>query len=136
MTHKVMLADDEEGILALVAATLGDDGNYQLILARDGDEALRVARQEQPALLFLDVLMPARNGYEVCRLLKSDPATASMKIVMLTALAQDSAKQKALEAGADDYLTKPFSPTTLLEKVEAFRRMDQENTETNQITRV
>ena len=119
VTNKVMLADDEGGVLALVAATLGGGGRYEFLLASDGDEALRVAQQEKPNLLLLDILMPGRDGYEVCRVLKSDPATAPIKVIMLTALAQESDRQRALEAGADDYFTKPFSPTALLERVEA-----------------
>lgn len=117
MAKKVMLADNEEGIRALVSAILGDRTQYQVLLATDGDEALRIARREKPDLLFLDVLMPCLDGYEVCRALKEDADTSHIKIIMLTALAQESVEGKAIAAGADGYLTKPFSPTTLLEKV-------------------
>lgn len=120
MTSKVLLADDEEGILVLVEATLRNEKRYSILLARDGEETLRIARQEKPDLIFLDIMMPKMSGYEVCQALKGDPATAHTMIVMLTALAQDSERQAALEAGADDYLTKPFSPTALLQKVEQF----------------
>lgn len=118
MTKKVMLADDEERVLALVAATLEDESRYQLLLARDGAEAIDVARREKPDLLFLDILMPKFDGYEVCQALKENPDTARIKIVMLTALSQDFERKKAEMAGADGYFTKPFSPTALLEKVE------------------
>jgi two-component system phosphate regulon response regulator PhoB len=117
MTKKVMLADDEEGVRILVAAILGSEGPYELILARDGEEALQMAQQEKPDLLFLDVLMPKLDGYEVCRALKGDGDTASIKIIMLSALAQESDRQRALEMGADDYITKPFSPAAFLGKV-------------------
>ena len=118
MEKKVMIADDEEELLALMLATLEGGEGFKVLLARDGAEALEMARREKPDLLFLDIMMPKLNGYEVCRELKKDPATASLTIIMLTALAQDSERAKAMEAGADDYFTKPFSPTALLNKVE------------------
>ena len=104
--------------MRLVAATLSNDDRYQLLLARDGQEAVEVARRELPALVFLDVSMPKTNGYQVCRTLKTDPATAHIKVVMLTSLAQEADRELAREAGADDYFTKPFSPTALIEKVD------------------
>ena len=118
MVKKILLADDEEGILELLSATLGNDNRYILLLARDGEEALRVARREKPDLLFLDILMPKMNGYQVCQALKEDPSTAQTRVIMLTALAQQSYQQRAIEVGANDYFTKPFSPTALLNKVE------------------
>ncbi|MFQ5872431.1 MAG: two-component system response regulator [Dehalococcoidia bacterium] len=117
MTVSVMLADDEEEILALLSATLGHSGRYRLLMAREGKEALDIARKEKPDLLFLDIMMPKKDGYEVCRALKSDPATSAIKVIMLTGLAQEADRSKAMEAGADGYFTKPFSPTALLEKV-------------------
>ena len=118
MARKVLLADDEEDILLLVSATLGGDDRYTLALARDGEEALRRAQEEKPDLVFLDVMMPKMDGFEVCRRLKSDKATAQVKVVMLTALAQELDEEKARAAGADYYFSKPFSPTALLDKVE------------------
>ena len=118
MAKKVLLAGDEEDILMLVSATLGGDERYDLILARDGEEALNSARQDMPDLIFLDVMMPKMDGFEVCGKLKSDPTTSGIKIVMLTAMAQEMDKEKADAAGADYYFTKPFSPTALMNKVE------------------
>ncbi len=118
MTRKVLLADDEEGILALVVATLKNEDRYHLLVARDGQEALMIARQQKPDLAMLDILMPRMDGDEVCRALKDDPATAQTTVVLLTALDPEVAWRRGLEASADDYLTKPFSPTALLEKVE------------------
>ena len=118
MTKKVLLADDEEDILVLVSATLGGDDRYSLVLARDGEEALQRAREEKPDLILLDVMMPKMDGFEVCSVLKSESDTKHVKIVMLTAMAQELDKQKAEQAGADFYFTKPFSPTALLNKVE------------------
>ncbi|MBI4201418.1 MAG: response regulator [Chloroflexi bacterium] len=115
---KVLIVDDEEGVLALLTATLGSDARYELLLAKDGEQALGIARLFKPDLVFLDILMPNKDGYQVCRELKADPSTASIRVIMLTAMAQDSDKRKALEAGAEEYFTKPFSPTVLLERVE------------------
>ena len=118
MTKKIMIVDDEEPIVKLLQATLGEDDRYHLLVARDGEEALTLARREKPDLVFLDMLIPKMDGIEVCRALRADPATAHMKIVMLTALAQERDLQEAMKAGADDYVTKPFSPTLVLKKVQ------------------
>ncbi len=118
MTKKILLVDDEEAILALVSATLDGDDRYTLFLARNGGEAVMIASRERPDLLFLDIMMPEMDGYEVCRSLKQNPSTADIRIVMLTAMAQDFDRRKALAVGADEYMTKPFSPKALLERVE------------------
>lgn len=115
---KILIADDEPGVIMLVSATLGDDTRYRILTAKDGDEALRIARREKPDLLFLDIMMPKRDGYAVCQTLKNDAATSAIKVIMLTARVQGSDQKKARDAGADDYMTKPFSPTALLRKVE------------------
>lgn len=117
---KVMLADDEENVLELVSAALTRKPTYQLIVARDGEEAMRVAHERLPDLLLLDVSMPKYGGLEVCKALKEDPDTSHIKIVMLSALAQEGDRQRALEAGADGYITKPFSPAALLAKIEDY----------------
>ncbi|MBI4338454.1 MAG: response regulator [Chloroflexi bacterium] len=114
---KVLLADDEDGVLALVAATLGNDDRYGLLMARDGEEALSLARKELPDVIFLDIMMPKMDGYQVCEALRRSHATRHIKVVMLTAMAQDANRERARAVGADDYVTKPFSPTALLEKV-------------------
>ena len=124
MTKKVLLADDEEDILMLVSATLGGDDRYSLVLARDGQEALDKAREDRPDLVFLDVMMPKMDGFEVCRQIKSDSETANVKVVMLTAMAQELDRQKAEDAGADYYFSKPFSPTALLAKVDELLASD------------
>ena len=118
MTKKVLVADDEENILLLASATLGGDDRYSLLLARDGREALRRAQEEKPDLVFLDIMMPEIDGFEVCSRLRSSDATADVKVVMLTALAQESDRKRADEVGADYYLTKPFSPRALKQKVD------------------
>ena len=115
--RKLLIADDEEGVRSLVRMTLEADA-YEILEARDGDEALAIAREHQPELVFLDVMMPGSSGVEVCRALKSDTETSGMTIIMLTAQAQERDREDGLAAGADDYFTKPFSPVTLLTKVE------------------
>ncbi len=116
--QKVLLADDDAGLRKLIGTTLGTE-DFELVQARDGEEALDLARQEHPDLILLDVNMPKLDGFEVCRLLKRDPATSAIKIVMLTARGNESDRAEGREAGADDYFIKPFSPVQLLNKVYA-----------------
>ena len=113
---KVLIADDQANMRQLVRLTL-ETGRFQIFEAHDGDSALEVARREQPDLLFLDWTMPGLPGVEVCRALRDDPAHDGMRIVMLTARTQHGDREWASEMGADDYITKPFSPIQLLEKV-------------------
>lgn len=118
MAKKLLIAEDEESLRALLVATLQDDSRYGLITSSDGEETLSLAREELPDLIFLDILMPKMDGIEVCRALKADERTRGIKIVMITALTQETNRKAAMEAGADDYVTKPFSPIALLEKVD------------------
>ncbi len=119
MIRKVLLADDEEGVRALVEATLANDGTIEFYSAEDGQQALDIAREVRPDVVFLDVMMPKLNGFEVCQALKSDPATRDIKIVMLTGLVQNPDGHMAVgEDQADDYLLKPFSPLELFRKFE------------------
>lgn len=113
---KVLAADDDEGVLLLIAATFGYGDDYELLTARDGEQAIRLAREEQPDLLFLDVRMPKKGGLQVCRELKQDPRTRGQHIVLLSAMAQDKDRRDGLLAGADDYWVKPFSPGRMLSK--------------------
>jgi len=115
----ILVADDEESVRALIAATLGNGRWCHLLLAEDGEEALRLIRGNRPDLVFLDVMMPEKDGFDVCLDLRRDRAIKGTKVVMLTALACELDRQKAVKAGADDYLTKPFSPRELLQKVDA-----------------
>ena len=113
----LMIADDEPGVRALVRMTL-EGGDYEIVEADNGDDALAMARSHRPDLLFLDVMMPGLSGVDVCRALKEDPTTRDIRIVLLTAMAQDGDREDGLTAGADDYFTKPFSPMTLIAKVD------------------
>jgi CheY-like chemotaxis protein len=113
---KVLIVDDENSTRRLVAVTLAG-GAYQVLEARDGAEALDVIGREQPDVVLLDIQMPEIDGIEVCRRVKADPALAGTVVVMLTAQAQADARRRATEAGADTFLTKPFSPLQVLEMV-------------------
>ncbi len=112
---KILVVDDEMHILRIVKYKLESAG-YQVLTALNGTEALQLARDEKPALIFLDIMMPGINGYEVCSELKNDPATRDIIIIMLTAKGQESDKIKGLEVGVDEYITKPFSPQDLLDR--------------------
>ena len=127
MTKTILLVDDEEPILALMSATLGGGDRYCLLFASNGDEAIKVCQDVKPDLLFLDIMMPDLDGYEVCRSLKQNPSTTDIKIIMLTAMAQEFDRHKAVEVGADEYMTKPLSPTMLLERVEEILGVGRES---------
>lgn len=118
MRKRVLIVDDEENVLKLISATLGYNKRYEITLAHDGEEALDIASRERPDLVILDMLMPKLDGPAVCHALKADPSTTHVKVIFLTALTQESERQKAIRAGADHFLTKPFSPMALLLEVE------------------
>ncbi len=115
---KLLIVDDEDGVRALVRMTL-DNGQYEIIEASDGLEALDLAKEHHPDLVLLDVMLPDLSGMDVCRKIKDDPELASTMVVMLTARAQTADLGDAEEAGADGYFTKPFSPIALTRKVES-----------------
>ena len=115
----VLVAEDERALRLLLRATLGRH-EYRLLEASDGDEALRLARQERPDLVLLDVGMAGLDGYAVCRALKGDPATAGICVIMLTGRAQAADRGQGAAAGADAYLVKPFSPSELLHTIKDF----------------
>ena len=115
--RKLLIADDETGIRSLVRMTLARE-QYEILEATDGEEALALAREHHPELVLLDVMMPGLTGFEVCRALKDDPATAQATVVMLSAKSQEEDRQQGLASGADDYFTKPFSPIALLRKID------------------
>jgi DNA-binding response OmpR family regulator len=117
MSKKVILAvDDEPNILMSIEFILEMEG-YEVHTARDGDEALEVAERVRPDLVLLDINMPRKDGYEVCRILRMRENMAGTKVIMLTAKGQTLEKKKGLEVGADEYVTKPFSADELLHKI-------------------
>jgi CheY-like chemotaxis protein len=118
MTRGVLIVDDDRFIRKLIATTLEDSARFELHEAADGQEALAVARRERPSLVFLDVDMPVLGGIEACRRLRGDATTSEATIVMLTAAHDDTVEGEAEKAGADLFLTKPFSPLDLLRLVD------------------
>jgi two-component system chemotaxis response regulator CheY len=118
MSRAVLVVDDDRFIRKLVTTTLEDVSEFDLHEAADGLEALELARDTEPAIVFLDVDMPGLNGIDTCRQLRSDPATRETTIVMLTASQGERTERLAEEAGADLFLTKPFSPLELLRLVD------------------
>jgi two-component system chemotaxis response regulator CheY len=116
--RSVLIVDDDPFIRKLVATTLGDVGDYKLVEASDGTEAVELAVAEPPEIIFLDIDMPGLNGLEACRRLRARPEMAGTTIVMLTAAAGSEAERAAEAAGADLFLTKPFSPLELLRLVD------------------
>lgn len=114
---KILIVDDEPHIVELVRVCL-EDTEYDIIEAYDGEEALIKAREEQPDVILLDIMLPKKDGYEVCKELKTDVETGDIPIVMLTAKGQEVDKVKGFQSGADSYMTKPFSPLRLLTELE------------------
>ena len=114
----VLIVDDDPFVRKLIATTLEDVAGFDLVEAGDGLEAVEVALRHRPQLVFLDVDMPRLDGFQACRRLRAEPETAGATIVMLTAAAGDMAEREAEMAGADLFLTKPFSPLELLRLVD------------------
>lgn len=113
---KILAVDDEPNILMSIEFILEMEG-YEVHTARDGEEALEVVDRVRPDLILLDVNMPRKDGYELCRILRAREDLAGTKVIMLTAKGQTLEKKKGLEVGADEYVTKPFSAEELLEKI-------------------
>jgi len=122
----VLIVDDEHHIRLLIEQTLEEleDEDVELLTAADGEEALDVVRNHQPALVFLDVMMPKRNGYEVCRTIKQDWGMSGTTVILLTAKGQADDRSEGLAAGADDYITKPFDPDDLLARARSILGLD------------
>jgi two-component system alkaline phosphatase synthesis response regulator PhoP len=120
-TRTILVVDDEPGIVAIARDYL-DRAGFRVITAGDGTSALRLARAEQPSLLVLDLMLPGMDGLDVTRALREDPATRKLPIIMLTARVEEADRLIGLELGADDYVTKPFSPRELVARVRAVLR--------------
>ncbi|MBK6633433.1 MAG: response regulator transcription factor [Chitinophagaceae bacterium] len=125
---KILIADDEPDILEIIQYNLQNEG-YEVYTAKNGNEALDMAKRFNPDLIILDIMMPGKNGIEVCNLLRLQPAFKETLIIFLTALSDEGTEVKGLESGADDYIAKPVSPKVLVSKVNAlFRRFIKEDT--------
>jgi two-component system alkaline phosphatase synthesis response regulator PhoP len=122
---KILIVDDEEDIAELVSYNLTKDG-FVTVRAHDGEAALRKIRLEKPDLLILDLMLPGMSGLDICKAVRSNPQTASLPIIMLTAKADEVDKIIGLEIGADDYMTKPFSVKELVARVRSILRRVQE----------
>ncbi len=118
MTHKILIADDEPNIVISLEYLMKRQG-YDVSVARDGQEALAMAEAEVPDLILLDVMMPHKNGFEVCQALRAQPRFAQVCILMLTAKGRDTDIAKGMALGASGYMTKPFATRDLVEKVQA-----------------
>jgi DNA-binding response OmpR family regulator len=117
---KIMIVDDEVHIRALLEQTLEDlDGEPEIMTATNGAEGLKLIESEKPRLVFLDVMMPLMNGYEVCAAVRKNPELADTTIVMLTAKGQEADRTRGLDAGAHHFVTKPFDPDEILAMAEA-----------------
>ena len=114
----VLVADDDADIRDLVAFKLEQAG-LEVVAVGDGEAALEQARARQPELAVLDISMPGLSGIDVCRMLRADPTTSGMLIIMLTARVQEHDVEGGFSAGADDYVTKPFSPRELVSRIQA-----------------
>ena len=124
---KILIVEDEANIRQLVRYNLEKEG-FQVMEAADGLQGLRTAQREKPDLVLLDLMLPGMDGLEVCRTLKGAPATSALPIIMLTAKAEEVDKIIGLELGADDYMTKPFSPRELTARIKAVLRRSQKET--------
>jgi DNA-binding response OmpR family regulator len=126
-SKKILIVEDERDILQLVKHYLEKDG-FRTLTASNGVDALRQVRSEHPDMVILDLMIPEIDGLEVCKKLRLTPQTSMLPIIMLTAKSEESDTVVGLELGADDYITKPFSPRGLLARVKAlFRRLDRVN---------
>jgi len=123
---KILIADDEPDILEIISYNLSKEG-YEIVTAKDGQEAIDLAKQVQPDLIILDIMMPKKTGIEACAYLRSQSSFNDTLIIFLTALNDESSQIKGLEMGADDYISKPISPKVLVSRVNAiFRRLPKE----------
>ncbi|MCP4404418.1 MAG: response regulator [bacterium] len=114
--QKILVVDDEPSIVRPLMFILKKNG-YKVLTASNGEEGLQVARDEKPVLIFLDVMMPKKNGYEVCRELKEDPDLKNIYVIILTARGVELSKVEKDQVQADEYMAKPFSPIKVVEKV-------------------
>jgi len=115
---KILVVDDEVYILHILDFILGAE-NYDVITASNGEQALQKVQEEKPDLVVLDIMMPKLDGYETCRVIKNDPKTKLIPVILLTAKGREVDQKLGKEVGASDYITKPFSPSKLIERVQA-----------------
>lgn len=129
----ILVVEDEAALVTLLRYNLEREG-FQVLEATDGEEALLVARERRPDLILLDWMLPLLSGIEVCRQLRRLPETRTVPIIMLTARGEEGDKLRGLDSGADDYVTKPFSPSELIARVRAVMRRARPSTEGETLT--
>lgn len=122
---KILIVEDEPDVVDLLILQMRKAGGFSIVTAEDGADGLKKARAELPALIVLDLMLPRMSGLEVCKVLKSDSSTRHIPIIMLTAKAEEVDRIVGLEFGADDYVTKPFSPREMLLRIKAILRRGQ-----------
>ena len=127
MKKKILIVEDEESIIELISTVFSFSNSYQILCSRDGEEALKIAKEDSPDIVLLDMHIPKIDGIEVCRLLKSSPLTSDIKILLLTGISQRHELDKAKKAGVDAYIIKPFNIDTLIKTVEKFLNSNSEN---------
>ena len=115
---RILVVDDEIYIVHILDFSLGMEG-YEVLTALDGEQALEKARAEKPDLIVLDIMMPKLDGYETCKRLKADPEVKDVPVILLSAKGRNVDQKVGFEVGADDYITKPFSPRKLVERINA-----------------
>lgn len=135
MAQQVLVVDDDPEIVRLVRAYL-EQGGYRVLVAYDGETALHILRRERADLVVLDLMLPDRDGWDVTRVVRSDPMLQAIPIIMLTARVEDQDKIVGLELGADDYVTKPFNPRELVARVRAVLRRAQGEATPSRLLRV
>ncbi len=132
--NRILIIEDEQDVLDLLSSTLRKAGGFVVSTATDGAAGLRKAREESPALIILDLMLPKMPGLEVCKALKHDSATKQIPIIMLTAKAEEIDRIIGLEFGADDYVTKPFSPREIALRARAILRRGKGDVLEEQLT--
>jgi two-component system alkaline phosphatase synthesis response regulator PhoP len=115
---KILVVDDEVYIVHILDFSLGMEG-YEVVTALDGEQAIEQAHTERPDLIVLDIMMPKLDGYETCKMLKADPQTRNIPVILLSAKGRNVDQKIGFDVGADDYITKPFSPRKLVERINA-----------------
>ena len=113
---RILVVDDEPHVVRSLTFVLKKEG-YDVYSAIDGEEAMVKVREAKPNLMFLDVMMPKKNGYQVCQEIKADPSLSDIYVIILTAKGQEADREKGLSLGADEFITKPFSPMKIVERV-------------------
>jgi two-component system phosphate regulon response regulator PhoB len=133
-SNKILIVEDEQDVVDMLTLNLRKAGGFAVSTAADGATGLRKAREELPALIILDLMLPKMPGLEVCKILKNDGATRHIPIIMLTAKAEEIDRIVGLEVGADDYVTKPFSPREIVLRIKAIMRRGKGEAAPEQMT--